>query len=83
MIELHPRFVVDQEGRRTAVVLEIAEYEKLVEELEQQGVLKPAEKSLRRGWKEAREGQTKPISQLWKDIDAQQVPHCMEHSLWS
>jgi hypothetical protein len=38
MIELHPQYVVDEKGRRTAVVLEVTEYEQLVEELEKQGV---------------------------------------------
>lgn len=33
-------------------------------------VLKPAEASFRRGWQEARLGQTKPVSELWKDIEA-------------
>lgn len=70
MIELHPRYVIDEKGRRTAVVLEIAEYEQLVEELTEQGVLKAATESFRQGWKEAREAKTKPVSQLWKNTDA-------------
>lgn len=70
MIELHPQYVVDEKGRRTAVVLEVAEYEQLVEELIKQGVLKPAEESFRQGWKEARQGKTKPVSQLWREVDA-------------
>ncbi len=70
MIELHPRYIVNEKGDRTAVVLDIAEYEQLVEELEQQGMLKPAEESFRQGWKEACEGKTTPVSQLWRDLDA-------------
>ena len=72
MIELHPRYVVDEEGRRTAVVLEVAEYEQLVEQLEKQGLLKPAEESFRQGWKEAREGKTKPVSQLSRHSKGQE-----------
>ena len=33
-------------------------------------VLKPAEASLRNGWKEALAGETKPVSELWEGIDA-------------
>ncbi len=33
--------------------------------------LKPAEASLRQGWQEAQLGQTRPVSELWKDIDAE------------
>ena len=34
-------------------------------------VLKPAEASFRRGWQEAQQGQTMPVSELWKDIEAE------------
>lgn len=33
--------------------------------------LKPAEASFRQGWQEAHLGQTRPVSELWKDIDAE------------
>ncbi|HJY81838.1 MAG TPA: hypothetical protein VKK81_12245, partial [Candidatus Binatia bacterium] len=33
--------------------------------------LKPAEASFRQGWKEALAGETKPVAELWKDIDAE------------
>ena len=33
-------------------------------------VLKPAEDSFLRGWKEMKEGKTLPVSELWEDIDA-------------
>ncbi len=33
--------------------------------------LKPAEASFRQGWQEAQLGQTRPVSELWKDIDAE------------
>lgn len=33
--------------------------------------LKPAEASFRQGWKEALAGETKPVSELWKGIDAE------------
>ncbi len=31
----HERFIVDEKGKRVSVVLDIAEYEKLIEELEE------------------------------------------------
>ena len=33
--------------------------------------LKPAEASFRQGWQEAQAGQTRPVSELWKDIEAE------------
>jgi hypothetical protein len=33
--------------------------------------LKPAEATFRQGWKEALTGETRPASELWKDIDAE------------
>ena len=33
--------------------------------------LKPAEASFRQGWQEAQAGQKRPISELWKDIEAE------------
>lgn len=33
--------------------------------------LKPAEDSFRQGWQEALKGETRPVSELWKDIDAE------------
>lgn len=32
--------------------------------------LKPAEESFRQGWQEALRGEIRPVSELWKDIDA-------------
>jgi hypothetical protein len=32
--------------------------------------LKPAEESFRQGWQEALRGETRPVSELWEDIDA-------------
>ena len=32
--------------------------------------LKPAEDSFRQGWKESMAGETLPVSELWKGIDA-------------
>ncbi len=34
------------------------------------GVLKPADESFRQGMKDALEGNTLPVSQIWKGIDA-------------
>lgn len=33
--------------------------------------LKPAEASFRQGWKETLAGETRPVAELWKGIDAQ------------
>lgn len=33
--------------------------------------LKPAEKSFHQGWKEARAGETRPVSDLWEGLDAE------------
>jgi len=35
MITLHERFVIDSNGKRTAVLLDIEEYKNLMEELEE------------------------------------------------
>ena len=35
MISPHPRFLVDEDGRRTAVLIDIEEYKKLLAELEE------------------------------------------------
>ncbi len=32
--------------------------------------LKTAEESFRQGWQEALHGETRPVSELWEDIDA-------------
>ncbi len=32
--------------------------------------LKPAEASFRQGWEEAQAGQTRPVEDMWKGIDA-------------
>ena len=34
-------------------------------------VLKPAEDSFRQGWKETMAGETRPVSELWDNIDAE------------
>ena len=33
--------------------------------------LKPAGDSFRQGWEETRTGKTRPVSELWKDINAE------------
>ncbi len=35
MLTLHQRFVIDEDGKRTAILLDINEYNKLLEELEE------------------------------------------------
>lgn len=41
----------------------------IVRSFRQSVALKPAEESLRQGWKEVRAGETLPISELWDGID--------------
>ncbi len=36
-------------------------------------LLKPAEESFRQGWGEALRGETRPVSDLWEDIDAEWI----------
>ena len=33
-------------------------------------MLKPAEESFRRGWQEVLHGETRPVPELWEDLDA-------------
>jgi len=35
MITLHKRFVIDEDGKRTAILLDVEEYNKLLKELEE------------------------------------------------
>ncbi len=35
MITLHEHFVIDEDGKRTAILIDIEEYNKLLEELEE------------------------------------------------
>ena len=35
MITLHERFVTDEDGKRTAILLDVEDYNKLLEELEE------------------------------------------------
>lgn len=46
MPELHPQFVTDQNGKRLSVVLSLAEYEALIERLEDLEDLEDARKAL-------------------------------------
>jgi hypothetical protein len=38
--------------------------------LKESVMLKPTAKSFRQGWQEALRGKTRPVSELWEDIDA-------------
>jgi len=44
-----PRFLTDEKGNRVAVVLDIAEYERLLEELEDQDALRELDEALSSG----------------------------------
>ncbi len=43
----------------------------LIRLFRQSVMLKPAEESFRQGWGEAMRGETMPLTDLWKDIDAE------------
>jgi hypothetical protein len=56
----HERFIVDEKGNRVSVVLDIAEYEKLLEELEELADVRAYDEAKASGerpipWKQARE----------------------------
>lgn len=34
-------------------------------------ILKPAEESFRQGWQEALRGDTRPVSELWEELDVE------------
>ena len=44
---------------------------KMIQVFRESILLKPAEESFRQGWEEALRGETKPVSTLWEDIDAE------------
>lgn len=48
MPELHPQFLIDPDGKRLSVVLPIAEYEALMDYLEDIEDVRAAEESLRK-----------------------------------
>ena len=60
----HEKFVVDKKGRRTAVIIERKDYEKMLHLLEEAHVMK----IIREGEKEYRNGKLKPIKSL-SDLD--------------
>ena len=43
---------------------------KMIQVFRESILLKPAEESFRQGWREALKGETRPVSDLWEDIDA-------------
>ena len=44
---------------------------KMVQVFHESIILKPAEESFQQGWQEALQGDTRPVSELWEDIDAE------------
>ena len=54
------KFVVDEKGKRTAVIINIKEYARMLQLLEESQVLK----IIREGEKEYKEGKLKPIHTL-------------------
>jgi hypothetical protein len=66
MIELHPRFVVDEAGERVAVVLDVAEYDRIVQELEEMDDIRAFDEAKAAG------EQPIPIEQAIAEIERQQ-----------
>ncbi len=56
----HEKFVIDENGKRTAVLIDAKEYAKMLRLLEEAQVLK----IIREGEKEYRQGKLKPIYSL-------------------
>ena len=44
---------------------------KMVRVFHESIILKPAEESFQQGWQEALQDETRPVSELWEDIDAE------------
>lgn len=44
---------------------------KMIQVFRESILLKPAEKSFRQGWQEALRGETRPVSDLWEDLDVE------------
>lgn len=61
---LHEKFVIDGRGRRTAVLIDVKEYAKLLFLLEEAQIIK----TINQGEKEYRQGKLKPIHSL-ADLD--------------
>ncbi|MGH9790501.1 MAG: hypothetical protein ACRD5W_04755 [Candidatus Acidiferrales bacterium] len=59
----HPRFLTDENGQRIAVVLDIAEYEKMVEELEDMDDIRVCNERLASGEKAI------PLEQAIEEIE--------------
>ena len=57
---LHEKFVTDKNGKRTAVILEVKEYEKMLALLEEAHILN----IVREGEKEYRQRKLKPIRSM-------------------
>lgn len=57
---LHEKFVIDERCRRTAVLIDVKEYAKLLRLLEEAQILK----TINQGEKEYQQGKLKPIHSL-------------------
>lgn len=66
MRKLHERFVTDSAGRRTAVLLDMEEYEKLLQELEELESLKAYDAAKSSG------DEVIPLDQALAEIDERQ-----------
>lgn len=66
MREIHERFVTDSDGRRTAVLLDMEEYEKLLQELEELESLRAYDAAKSSG------DEVIPLEQALAEIDERQ-----------
>ncbi len=58
-----PRYIVDEKGKKVAVVLEIAEYERLIEKLEELADLRAYDEAVAEG------DEFVPAAQAWAELD--------------
>ena len=70
MVTIHPKYLVDEKQRRKAVVLPVAEWERILEELEELDDI--------RAYDEAKEGpqESIPFEQAVREVEAEKRSGC-------
>jgi PHD/YefM family antitoxin component YafN of YafNO toxin-antitoxin module len=58
-----PRYIVDEKGKKVAVVLEIAEYERLIEKLEELADIQAYDEAIAEG------GEPRPFDEVVAEIE--------------
>ncbi len=65
MIELHPQYVINGEGKRVGVLLDISEFERLLEELENEQDVQAVRRAIASGEQGA------PLEQAIAEIESE------------